>query len=1017
MSEVKKVAVFELASVHDTLLKFGGIKLLEATSYTIPPIPMFGEASSNPAVNNSYMLQHPAVYITAVTEFTIIGGAAFPIIQNKSIYHQYFSPDAWELWEQAEGVCLIKPDQNIIGYGSLTFEQAHPCKVISLIGNGSYNYAHWMTEFLPQLVLLKKHGVDLSAYKIAVDARAYPSMLEALSLLGINHDQLLKIETLSLHSFPDALWVSPVANVVFQRPNAMASNASDQLATPQHAIFHPEALRATRDVFLELVTPQATEAAPEKIFIKRFTGRQYHARSVINEAEIQRKLELEGFVSIDPSTLSFTEQIRIFSKAKFIVGASGAALLNMIWAPIGAKIIVLMNDAPVVNYWYFSNIAFAVGHQLAYVLGKVVDTGNWNDINHADFVIGPNALDDALRLYNMSAVSKSSNATAEIPIKLNKVRVLFVLQYAAIWTSLRSVFQSLKVSDCVDVKVIKSAFIHASGNDDNMAQLDLLCHHENIDAETNVDSVLSEFQPHVVFMQNPYDSTRVQALQSNRLVSLGIKVAYVPYGIEMGGGLENIQYQFNADVQQLAWRIFVRSSRNKAMYAKYCEVGDSHVVVTGHPKFDSRVNIDTYEINTQLQAKISGRPVVLWTPHFSVGLPASWSTYRIYSQIIMQQTLARQDVFFIIRPHPLFFKEMIRQCVWDVNDEVAFRMLCDQQGNLWLDEAADYTESFAASSAIMTDAGSFLLEYLPTKKPILYLHHPEGFGLNDDADLVDHYYRANNPDAIPDYIEMVSKGFDPMKGQRSLIEDKFLFGLDGAVGQRIAKCLVDELSAELNITEFNLEANSEVALQNKADFFWKNTPTLTHETGEYFQSKIDAYKKALRFLPRLLTVVDMGCGNGAYTIALATISEKVYAYDISRKIITFAQKRAETAGAVNIDFSILDLRSATIPLVLSLASSNEFLSCILDDSVVSDIMNQIARKVVANGYLLVIDKFSLEQDKLLSYQSGLTLKLRNFDAFKEFTRKIGFLMQLCEVLSEDNESKVTVRLLLLKKIA
>lgn len=598
----------------------------------------------------------------------------------------------------------------------------------------------------------------------------------------------------------------------------------------------------------------------------------------------------------------------------------------------------------------------------------------------------------------------------------NKVRIVFILQYAPIWSSLKSVYKALKETANVEVLILKTPFIHPSNSDAEMHQVDELCKLENMDSTTSLEQFYT-FKPHLIFLQNPYDVTRFPELSSTELANVGFKIAYIPYGIEMGGGADNIYGQFNADVQQLAWRIFVRSSRNKAMYAKYCDVGDSHVVVTGHPKFDGQAIIDTYKINEQLKVKIAGRPVVLWTPHFSVGMPASWSTYRIYSQVIMQQTVARQDVFFIIRPHPLFFKEMLRQSVWSSDDEVAFRKLCNQQANLWLDEVADYTDAFVASNAIMTDAGSFLLEYLPTKKPILYLHHPEGFGLNDDADLVDHYYRANSPDDIPDYIDMVSKGLDPMKDERVNVTEEFLFGLDGATGQRIAKYLVDELNEELDATDFYPQIDSEVALQNRTDLYWKNIPTLPLASDGYLQPKIDAYKKALHFLPRLTSVVDVGCGKGAYAIALAYKSEKVYAYDISEKIINFAQKRAVIAGATNIDFSVLDFRSASIAPALSLVSSNEFLSSVLDDSVVSNMMNQIARNLTVSGYLLVIDKFSLEQDKLMNYQSGLTLKLRNINSFQEFLNKLGFLMQLHEVISEDKASKITACLFLFKKIA
>jgi len=391
-----KFEIFELGTVDDTVAKFGGIKLKEQVTYVTPAIPMFGEACSNADVFEAHALTHPAIYCAVVSDFKLIGGAAFPIIQNKSICHQYFSTEYWETSEQATLSCYIKQDQNMIGYRNIKERHNYTCSVINLVGNGSYNYAHWMTEFLPQLVLLKEQGLDFSSYKVVVDSRSYPSMLEALFLLGVREDQLLKVDAMSLNTFPEALWVSPVANIVFQRPNAISSDALHQLAEPQHAIFHPDALIATRNAFLALVAQEKSKSAPERIFIKRFSGRQYHARSVVNEDVIQKKLESEGFVSIDPSTLSFTEQIRVFSKAKYIVSASGAALLNMIWAPVGAKIIVLMNDAKVVNYWYFSNIAFAVGHQLSYVLGKAVNTGHWNDINHADFMIDYQAVCQAL---------------------------------------------------------------------------------------------------------------------------------------------------------------------------------------------------------------------------------------------------------------------------------------------------------------------------------------------------------------------------------------------------------------------------------------------------------------------------------------------------------------------------------------------------------------------------------------------------------------------------------------------
>lgn len=414
-----KFELFELGTVDEVVAKFGGIKLLEEIQYEVPPVPMYGEPCPNADVVKSHLLVHPAIYYATVTDYKMIGGAAFPIIQNKSVRHQYFSPECWETSEQAMMCCYIREEQNLIGYTYINSYHHYKSSVINLVGNGSYNFAHWMTEFLPQLVLLRNAAVDLSGYKILVDSRAFPSMLEALSLLGVSDEQLINIDELTFNDFPEALWVSPVANVVFQRPKAILSSEHDKLTEPSHTIFHPEVLRITRDTFLGLTLEQPYDAAPEKIFIKRFPGRRYHARSIINEYAIQHKLEAEGFVSIEPSRLTFTEQIKLFSKAKYIVGASGAALLNMIWAPQGAKVIVLMNDSKVANYWYFSNIAFSVGHQLSYVLGKIDNTGNWHDIHHADFEIDVGAVVSALesaglQMAERPAVNMAVNDALEI---------------------------------------------------------------------------------------------------------------------------------------------------------------------------------------------------------------------------------------------------------------------------------------------------------------------------------------------------------------------------------------------------------------------------------------------------------------------------------------------------------------------------------------------------------------------------------------------------------------------------
>jgi capsular polysaccharide biosynthesis protein len=65
-------------------------------------------------------------------------------------------------------------------------------------------------------------------------------------------------------------------------------------------------------------------------------------RRIQNEAEVLEVLTPVGFECVRPETLSVREQIALFSQASHIVGPSGAAMTNMLFAPAGAHVVVLL---------------------------------------------------------------------------------------------------------------------------------------------------------------------------------------------------------------------------------------------------------------------------------------------------------------------------------------------------------------------------------------------------------------------------------------------------------------------------------------------------------------------------------------------------------------------------------------------------------------------------------------------------------------------------------------------------
>jgi capsular polysaccharide biosynthesis protein len=102
-----------------------------------------------------------------------------------------------------------------------------------------------------------------------------------------------------------------------------------------------------------------------RIFIKR--GR--NIRGLKNEDKIIDVLRQIGFEIIEPEKLSFQGQIEIFSNANVIVGASGAALANLIFSPAEAKIVILAAANPLLKYGYWQNLVQTFGGQISYILG------------------------------------------------------------------------------------------------------------------------------------------------------------------------------------------------------------------------------------------------------------------------------------------------------------------------------------------------------------------------------------------------------------------------------------------------------------------------------------------------------------------------------------------------------------------------------------------------------------------------------------------------------------------------
>lgn len=574
--------------------------------------------------------------------------------------------------------------------------------------------------------------------------------------------------------------------------------------------------------------------------------------------------------------------------------------------------------------------------------------------------------------------------------KGDNLNIIFLVQHATVWNSLKSVYESMRHNQMINVSVVLVPFVHNDAST-SKTYFDLkeFFIKENIRFINYNFYSLEVHRPHIVFVQNPYEETRPERFQIAEIIKFGAKICYIPYGLDVGGGLWNTQSQFNLNIYNNAWRIFVRSNKQKVMHSKYCDAGSSHVIVTGHPKFDNQ-KLNNQVQNEKILKKINGRKVILWTPHFSVGHPPTWSTYNIYQKTIFQELNKRKDLFLYIRPHPLFFKAMKNNNIFSEEDEINFKKMIDLSDNMALDENADYLESFSISNALMADAGSFLLEYLPSLKPILYLHHPDGLGLYDET-LEELYYKAVNEQNITDFIDMISRGEDSELEKRKNAIPDYLFGLDENIGETIVEHIIDAFDKGDFYTPTLVDNDT---LQKQSISYWQNASN-SFLADEYYASKekiLEAVCESIKFNGN---AIDIGCGNGTFTFLLAKHLKEIDAYDASYSMICQAKDEQNLNNLNNIDFFHAELKDMKPFKRYNLVSCMGVTSTIPDDLEFLKILKSFKMLVKEEGYLLLIDSLSLTKEQLYNDDTGYVAKYRNISDYKYLVEKTGF--ELVEV--------------------
>jgi len=189
----------------------------------------------------------------------------------------------------------------------------------------STGYFHWLTDVLTRLFVVRER------------------LGELLLVLPGKYETREVVQS-SLKAFG-------VVNVDFVRADEVVECRT--LVMPSHTApsghFKEEAIRGVREVLLAAYGDAG--GSRDRVYISRSgAGR----RRIVNEDEVTSILRGFGFEMIRAEELSFEEQVRICSRARYIVANHGAGLTNMLFMQEGGSVLELRHESDCINNCYFT---------------------------------------------------------------------------------------------------------------------------------------------------------------------------------------------------------------------------------------------------------------------------------------------------------------------------------------------------------------------------------------------------------------------------------------------------------------------------------------------------------------------------------------------------------------------------------------------------------------------------------------------------------------------------------------
>ena len=277
---------------------------------------------------------------------------------------------------------------------------------------------------------------------------------------------------------------------------------------------------------------------------------------------------------------------------------------------------------------------------------------------------------------------------------------------------------------------------------------------------------LKAFKPDILLYAQPYNVEREEYKVMDYFHDC--LFAYIPYCIAINDlpSLRNLFYK------NICWKMFYPTRQSKEHEAHYLTTRRDNIVVSGYTSADYLTGMRKYS-EEDWKPQNGSMKRIIWAPHHSI-LKNDLLDYSNFLEIADGMVGLAQKysdrIQFAFKPHPRLMRKLYELEEWGkTRTDNYFDKWRTMPNTSFVD--GEYYDLFLSSDAMIHDCCSFMIEYLFTRKPIMFVTGEkeklmETMNMDARKSMELHYTGATLQDIEQFINEVILEGKDPMRPRR-----------------------------------------------------------------------------------------------------------------------------------------------------------------------------------------------------------------------------------------------------------